>query len=281
MHGGVGALAVSGGTLYAGGYFATAGGNAANNIAQWNGSSWSALGSGIGGINPIVNALAVSGGTLYAGGGFTTAGTNISAYVAKAVLNFPPAALVKVSPLFVVSPDDTTLFILSPNNINATVVLDGSQSSDADNDPLQFSWYADGQTDALATRAVTTNVFPIGPHTVTLIVSDGHDTATAQVSFEVITPATAVGQLLLLVDDAQVGRLNKQPLLATLLAAMSSFERGDVTAALNQLSAFQSKLRAQAALLSPSLVNQLTTAAQQIIGVARVRPQKSPRSTHD
>ena len=41
------ALAVSGSTLYAGGDFTTAGGSAANNIAQWNGSSWSALGSGI------------------------------------------------------------------------------------------------------------------------------------------------------------------------------------------------------------------------------------------
>ena len=43
----VNALAVSGGTLYAGGIFTTAGGNAANYIAQWNGSSWSALGSGM------------------------------------------------------------------------------------------------------------------------------------------------------------------------------------------------------------------------------------------
>ena len=41
------ALAVSGSTLYAGGYFTTAGGSAANYIAQWNGSSWSALGSGM------------------------------------------------------------------------------------------------------------------------------------------------------------------------------------------------------------------------------------------
>ena len=47
MNGDVDALAVSGSTLYAGGDFTTAGGSAANYIAQWNGSSWSALGSGM------------------------------------------------------------------------------------------------------------------------------------------------------------------------------------------------------------------------------------------
>ena len=67
------ALAVSGGTLYAGGSFTAAGGNAANYIAQWNGTNWSAIGSGM---NNSVSALAVCGGTLYAGGGFTAAGGN-------------------------------------------------------------------------------------------------------------------------------------------------------------------------------------------------------------
>jgi hypothetical protein len=76
--------------LYAGGYFTTAGGSAANNIAQWNGSSWSALGSGV---NDSVFALAVSGSTLYAGGGFTTAGTNVSAYAAMAFLAGTPVSL--------------------------------------------------------------------------------------------------------------------------------------------------------------------------------------------
>ena len=84
------ALAVSGGTLYAGGGFTEAGTNAAKCIAQWNGSSWSALGSGISGVTyPAVDALAVSGNTLYAGGGFTKAGTNAANYVAQAVLVWP------------------------------------------------------------------------------------------------------------------------------------------------------------------------------------------------
>ena len=75
------ALAVSGGTLYAGGNFTTAGGNAANYIAQWNGSSWSALGSGD--EQRLCYALAVSGSTLYAGGDFTTAGGNAANYIAQ------------------------------------------------------------------------------------------------------------------------------------------------------------------------------------------------------
>jgi len=68
------ALAVSGNTLYAGGYFGTAGGVPANGMARWDGSGWSALGSG----PPVgVSALAVSGSTVYAGGvgGF---GTNVA-----------------------------------------------------------------------------------------------------------------------------------------------------------------------------------------------------------
>jgi hypothetical protein len=78
------ALAVSGGTLFAGGDFTTAGGTAANYIAQWNGSSWSALGSGMGGVTyPNVSALAVSGGALYAGGDFTTAGGSAATNIAQ------------------------------------------------------------------------------------------------------------------------------------------------------------------------------------------------------
>ena len=74
------ALAVSGSDVYAGGDFTTAGGVAATNIAKWNGSSWSALGSGM---NHTVRALAVLGTDLYAGGSFTTAGGAGASCVAK------------------------------------------------------------------------------------------------------------------------------------------------------------------------------------------------------
>jgi hypothetical protein len=64
----------SAGNLYVGGLFTTAGGNPASNIALWNGSAWSTLGTGLSkvpGPGPSVNALAVYGTNLYVGGTFT------------------------------------------------------------------------------------------------------------------------------------------------------------------------------------------------------------------
>jgi hypothetical protein len=80
MNGMVRALAVSGSTVYAGGEFSTAGGSTANRIAQWNGASWSALGTGM---NGTVRALAVLGSTVYAGGEFSTAGGSAASYIAQ------------------------------------------------------------------------------------------------------------------------------------------------------------------------------------------------------
>ncbi len=82
------ALAVDGSNLYAGGSFSVVCGNpncnsgnvTVNNIAQWNGSSWLALGSGT---NDFVYALRVRGRQLYVGGDFTTAGGKLSTYIGE------------------------------------------------------------------------------------------------------------------------------------------------------------------------------------------------------
>lgn len=79
------ALVVSGNELYVGGAFFQANVGAAvaaNGIARWNGSGWSALGSGGGdGVLGSIRALTVSGSDLYVGGNFTqvNAGTDIPA----------------------------------------------------------------------------------------------------------------------------------------------------------------------------------------------------------
>jgi hypothetical protein len=73
-----------GDALYAGGQFTSAGGTSANRVARWDGSSWSALGTGM---NARVNALLVhddgSGDALYAGGEFTSAGGGAANFIAE------------------------------------------------------------------------------------------------------------------------------------------------------------------------------------------------------
>jgi hypothetical protein len=112
----VSALAVSGSDVYAGGVFTTAGGSAANSIAQWNGTTWSALGSGIGG---GVYALAVSGtgSDLYAGGSFDTAGDKVSLGMARAILRLPSLTLRQTnsSTVAVSWPSPSTGFVLQQN----------------------------------------------------------------------------------------------------------------------------------------------------------------------
>lgn len=87
------ALALAGDDLYVGGDFRNVGGSGTNRIsasrvAKWNGTSWSALGSGM---NESVEALVVSGKELFAGGRFTTAGGKPALYIARAYLPDLPA----------------------------------------------------------------------------------------------------------------------------------------------------------------------------------------------
>jgi hypothetical protein len=70
------------GVIYVGGWFADVNNNGvgipeADNIARWDGTAWSALGSdgaGNGALNEKVRAIAIDGTDLYVGGGFTNAG---------------------------------------------------------------------------------------------------------------------------------------------------------------------------------------------------------------
>ena len=92
----VGSLAISGNNLYVGGGFTNVNNKgtllpAADYVARWDGTNWSALGSGAGGngsINGFVTTLAATGNNVYAGGEFTNvnnSGTVLTAadYVAR------------------------------------------------------------------------------------------------------------------------------------------------------------------------------------------------------
>ncbi|MBX3374810.1 MAG: hypothetical protein KF817_13345 [Phycisphaeraceae bacterium] len=76
----------AGPALYAGGIFGTAGGTSTNFVARWDGTTWSALGTGL---NGPVHALAFfddgsgNGPALYAGGHFTSAGGVSASRIAR------------------------------------------------------------------------------------------------------------------------------------------------------------------------------------------------------
>lgn len=78
----VNGLAISpNGNLYAGGAFTTAGGNAANRIAVWNGTTWAAVGSGFG--DGTVSSIAFEAdGTPHVAGSFTLSNSIACNYAA-------------------------------------------------------------------------------------------------------------------------------------------------------------------------------------------------------
>ncbi len=64
-----------GSDIYVGGHFFSAGGSTVNHIAKWDGSNWSALGSGMNSTGGFfVDDISISDTTLFAGGNFTSAG---------------------------------------------------------------------------------------------------------------------------------------------------------------------------------------------------------------
>ncbi|MCB0767870.1 MAG: hypothetical protein KDB95_11745, partial [Flavobacteriales bacterium] len=75
----------SNGDLYIGGTFTFVGNVPANQIAKWDGTSWSALGVGVAwGVQPgTVSSLLANGTDIYVGGTFTTAGGITVNHIAK------------------------------------------------------------------------------------------------------------------------------------------------------------------------------------------------------
>jgi len=156
----------------------------------------------------------------------------------------------------------TVVLVLSPNNTNATVVLDGTRSFDVDSDTLEYRWFLAGSTNPIAAGVVAIVVLPVGTNSVSLAVSDGTAIATNTIAVEVITTAQAVERLVAAVNS-DVSR--SVPLIATLQAAIASIDRSNPTAAVNQLQAFQNQVRAQLEPLDSEAAQTLIQTAQEVI----------------
>lgn len=156
----------------------------------------------------------------------------------------------------------TLPLVISANGSNATVVLNGSLSSDPDGDSLQYYWYATGSTNVLTNGVVAVVTLPVGTNSITLLVSDGFLSNEQTITVEVITLAQAVERLVAAVNADPSA---KQSLLASLRAALASIDRGNPISAVNQLQAFQRRVTSQLAPIDPVTAQSLIDDAQAII----------------
>ena len=167
--------------------------------------------------------------------------------------------------------------VVSPNNVNARVALDGSRSSDIENDPLQFLWFADGSPLALTNGRVTVATLSVGTHDLLLRVDDGSDISSSHVTVQIITAATAVSELTVSVQKLNVSKLAEA--LSRLGAAKKAFEDGAFASGVKQLQSFQKSIRGLVVskVLEPAVADRLILAAQQLIEVIGQGKDANPK----
>lgn len=164
----------------------------------------------------------------------------------------------------------TVAKIIAVNNADAIVQLNGTRSSDPDGDPLQYSWFIDGNPTAVLPRpgdalGTATVKLSVGVHQIVLVVSDGSLTNSVAVAVSVITGCQATDEIVALVVNSSLPKNRKPPLLASLQAACASFSRGSTKSGVNQLQAFQLKVRAEISRTDRPLADRLINAAQMIV----------------
>ena len=158
-----------------------------------------------------------------------------------------PVAVARISPSCD-RPSLTNLLVVAGHDDQGCVILDGSGSTDANGDPLQYSWFADGLAAPIATGALATNCFALGEHEITLSVDDGQCLGTVTVHFEVVTGCDLIERLIDDLNNSALPRSKKRPLLGVLKKICTEFERDKKNRfknAVRRLAEFQKKLRGE------------------------------------
>jgi hypothetical protein len=145
------------------------------------------------------------------------------------------------------------------------VILDGSQSSDVENDPLTYTWLVGEPPEAFATGVRVTNEVATGSYAFQLRVSDGELTGTDQVSVDVLTPCEAIALLVLRIEESSHPNGVKQPLVDTLDESCNHFDKGRVGKGIESLETFQDRVAERLGDVDPVLAAVLIEAAQTLI----------------
>jgi choice-of-anchor C domain-containing protein len=157
----------------------------------------------------------------------------------------------------------TKRLLVVPPGCSPTVVLDGSRSSDPDDDVLQYRWFVAGQSNAIATGVVAVATLPLGENSLMLVVDDGLATSTYAITVTVLTASKVVQGLMPLVNQAKIR--HPKPVSALLSAAADSIRRHHPRVAIIQLRAFQQLVRVEVIRRDPVLAAKLVQALQQLI----------------
>jgi len=180
--------------------------------------------------------------------------------------NLPPAncvAALATGSCVIRTAGATAPSVVSLDGSQACVVLNGA-ATDPEGQPLTYTWSENGTT--IATGGVATNCFGLGCHHVTLTSTDPlGDSCSTTVDFCVITTGEAVELCATQVDQADLDRKNKRPLIASLKAAVASSDRGSLESAMGQLGAYQNKVHAQIGRSNPAAAQALISLSQQVI----------------
>jgi hypothetical protein len=191
------------------------------------------------------------------------------------------------APIARIQIENTVTFLDSPTIItldaSALVILDGSQSSDIENDPLIYTWFVDEPPVAFATGARVTNEVATGSYVFQLQVSDGELTGTDQATVDVLTACDAIALLALRIEESSHPNGIKRPLLDTLDESCNHFDKGRVAKGIDSLEIFQDSVAERLGDVDPVLAAVLIDAAQTLIdavSIEQVAVEASRRAVH-
>jgi hypothetical protein len=141
--------------------------------------------------------------------------------------------------------EDQTLYAPASGIVEVTLTLDGSGSSDADGDPLEYFWSWTIEDDEFTPTGMTPSIkLPLGAHVIELIVNDGQldsepDYVTIEVLPEPMTVEEILEEAIEVINDLDTSTLKNKnsatPLTNKIEAVLKQIDNGDYFEALNKL----------------------------------------------
>jgi len=194
--------------------------------------------------------------------------------------NRPPTAVITLDQLVDFSPDFENPVLISCNWWNSCLKLDGSLSSDPENDALTYYWFLEPDPVPFAVGAVATNCLELGTYTVILNVTtpDGQSSMDTK-TLEIVTAPLAVEILIEKVNQSVIPRRTKRELVATLRVALKQSGNNKLRLTQTTLDVFEKKVRAQAVPNYPALATEWIRWSQSITtGMENcIKPAKKPK----